>query len=122
MNDRHATVDTAKDFGVRLRTARKGLRLTQDELASKAGLSTITLSKLESGVNKPSFDVVVSLCNAMNIEPNYFLGWQNKSSAIASSERKLKLQNLMIAVEQLDDAWIEQIIAISKLAISAKSK
>lgn len=103
-------------FGERLKTARKHLSITQEELASKAGLSTITISKLESGVNKPSFDVIIALSHSMDIEPNYFFGWSNEISAKSSSARRIKLQSLILQAEYLDDIWLDQLIALSKLA------
>lgn len=103
-------------FGERLKTARKHLSITQEELASKAGLSTITISKLESGVNKPSFDVILALSHSMDIEPNYFFGWSNEISAKSSSARRIKLQSLILQAEHLDDIWLDQLISLSKLA------
>lgn len=103
-------------FGERLKTARKHLSITQEELASKAGLSTITISKLESGVNKPSFDVILALSHSMDIEPNYFFGWSNEISAKSNSVRRIKLQNLILQAEHLDDIWLDQLISLSKLA------
>lgn len=103
-------------FGERLKTARKHLSITQEELASKAGLSTITISKLESGVNKPSFDVILALSHSMDIEPNYFFGWSNEISVKSSSARRIKLQSLILQAEHLDDLWLDQLISLSKLA------
>lgn len=103
-------------FGERLKTARKHLSITQEELASKAGLSTITISKLESGVNKPSFDVILALSHSMDIEPNYFFGWSNEISAKSNSVRRIKLQSLILQAEYLDDIWLDQLISLSKLA------
>lgn len=103
-------------FGERLKTARKHLSITQEELASKAGLSTITISKLESGANKPSFDVILALSHSMDIEPNYFFGWSNEISVKSSSARRIKLQSLILQAEHLDDLWLDQLISLSKLA------
>ena len=103
-------------FGERLKTARKYLSITQEELASKAGLSTITISKLESGVNKPSFDAILALSHSMDIEPNYFFGWSNEISAKSNSVRRIKLQSLILQAEHLDDIWLDQLISLSKLA------
>ncbi|MCK4205967.1 helix-turn-helix transcriptional regulator [Brucella pituitosa] len=114
-NSRHPSIN-AVGFGERLKTARRQCGFTQDELASKAGLSTITLSKLESGVNKPSFDVIVALCNSLEIDPNYFFGWSMEVSHQISTERRMKIQSVILNLEKLDDAWINQIITICQLA------
>ncbi|MBQ0710771.1 helix-turn-helix transcriptional regulator [Ochrobactrum sp. AP1BH01-1] len=118
MTSTRSTTTTARSFGERLKTARKYFGLTQDELALKSGLSTITLSKLESGVNKPSYDAVLSLCNSLEIEPNYFFGWSDEMSEHTKSERRLKLRSLILHAEKLDDAWIDELISLSTLASS----
>ena len=45
-----------KQFGLRLQTARRRAGLTQDELATLAECSSVTMSKLETGVNLPTLD------------------------------------------------------------------
>lgn len=116
MSNSSSTPSATHGFGGRLKTARKQAGLTQEELASKASLSTITLSKLESGANKPSFDVIVALCQSMNIDPNFFFGWSTEISVQHNSERRMKLQSLILNAEKLDDAWLDELVSISRLA------
>jgi transcriptional regulator with XRE-family HTH domain len=51
---------------------RKMLRLTQENLADAAGLTTRTIEKIESGKHRPEEQTLRSLARALNIEVTYF--------------------------------------------------
>lgn len=50
-----------------LRTARIGPRMTQDELARKAGISVSFLSMIERGERAPHLDTLVKLAGALQV-------------------------------------------------------
>ena len=52
-----------------LRVLRQRLFLTQPELAKKAGISHITLSRLENNKQKPAFRTIRKLAKALGVEP-----------------------------------------------------
>jgi len=52
-----------------LRVLRQRLFLTQPELAEKAGISHITLCRLENKRQKPSFKTIRKLAKALGVEP-----------------------------------------------------
>ena len=52
-----------------LRVLRQRLFLTQPELAEKAGISHITLSRLENKRQKPAFRTIRKLAKALGVEP-----------------------------------------------------
>jgi len=54
---------------VKLRILRERLFLTQSELAEKAGISHITLNRLENKKQKPSFKTIRKLAKALGVEP-----------------------------------------------------
>lgn len=56
-----------KQMGETLAQIRLSRNITQDDLASIAGISTRTLSRLESG-EKTSLDTLVRLMQALNLE------------------------------------------------------
>jgi transcriptional regulator with XRE-family HTH domain len=56
-------------FGSFLKATRKGLGLSQPELASLAGVSTQLVSNLECGRTTPSVDTVCLLADALKISP-----------------------------------------------------
>jgi transcriptional regulator with XRE-family HTH domain len=58
-------VSRPEDFGVIVRERRLGLRLTQLDLASRAGVSRPTLARIEAGHPRPELDVVLKLATAL---------------------------------------------------------
>lgn len=58
---------TLTQVGPRLRAARRDRGLTLDELAGRAGMSTSTLSRLESGKRQPSLALLLPLTQQLGI-------------------------------------------------------
>ena len=56
----------------RLLLARRRRRLTGKALAERAGLSAITISRLENGENEPDEGSVIRLAQALNYPPTFF--------------------------------------------------
>lgn len=61
-------------LGQRIRTYRRALHMTQEELAEKAGLSASFLGHIERGSRVASLDTLVQLCHALHVTPNELLG------------------------------------------------
>ena len=53
----------------KLRTLRRQSFLTQCELAQKAGVSHITINRIETGKQNPSFRTIRKLAKALGIKP-----------------------------------------------------
>lgn len=47
--------------------------LKQNTFAEKIGLSNNYLSSIERGKEKPSLEVIVNICNALQVTPDYLL-------------------------------------------------
>lgn len=62
-----------KDFGIRVRAARRRLGMTQEELAEKAGISPSFLGHIERGTRIASLETLVLLCNALHVTPQALL-------------------------------------------------
>lgn len=56
-----------KALGQRLKNFRKAEGLNQDELAKRAGIGRVTLSRLERGKQEPRFQTLMDLASAMDI-------------------------------------------------------
>lgn len=56
-----------RHFGVRLREARVSLGMTQAELATRAGLTSVHLWRLEGGGAAPGIDLVERLARALGV-------------------------------------------------------
>ena len=65
--------DKQNKFGQELRRLRKGLKLTQDQLAELAGISAAYVSQLENGEKQPTDRVITKLCGALDIPENRLL-------------------------------------------------
>lgn len=61
------------EMGNRISTRRRHLKISQSQLAEKIDISNKHLSNIERGREKPSFDVLVSLCNELRVTPDYLL-------------------------------------------------
>jgi transcriptional regulator with XRE-family HTH domain len=60
------------NFAGRLKELREQNGLSQKQLADKAGIGQRTISHLEQGVNKPSWETVQALCQALAISCEAF--------------------------------------------------
>lgn len=60
-------------IGKRIATARKECGLTQDKLAEKADISNNYLSHIETSRSIPSLETLVSICDALDVTPDYLL-------------------------------------------------
>jgi transcriptional regulator with XRE-family HTH domain len=65
---RSADMDVLKAFGAALRRARDHRRLTQEELAHRAGVTVGYLSQLENGRRNPTLLIITALCGALEIK------------------------------------------------------
>lgn len=58
-----------RTFGDRVHLARRRLKLSQEELAKRTGMSRNYVSMIERGIADPGYTIVVSLCAYLEIEP-----------------------------------------------------
>lgn len=61
---------------IRVNRARK--RLTQKDLADRAGVAIATIGKLERGIQseeETQLRTVIKLANALEVTPNKLIGW-----------------------------------------------
>jgi DNA-binding XRE family transcriptional regulator len=60
-------------LGERLRRLRKAARLTQEELASAAGVECLTVGRIESGDDSPRYETIVTVADALGVDPTDLL-------------------------------------------------
>lgn len=65
-------------FGEKLRTLRKGMNLTQQQLAQRVGVQKSIISYYESGERYPSYDVLVKICRIFHVTTDYLLDIEKK--------------------------------------------
>lgn len=67
-------IDIAK-IGRRIMAMRLANGMTRAELAEKVEKSNQTLASIEYGHKGMSFQTLCSICDALEVTPNYILGW-----------------------------------------------
>lgn len=55
------------NLGVAIKSVRKQLGITQQELAEKSGISQTSLSQIENAVKRPSNKTIQSICGVLEI-------------------------------------------------------
>lgn len=81
------TPKSSASFPGRLRAARENRRLSQGDLARRAGLRPSAISHFETGTRKPSFDNLRRLADALEVTTDYLLGRVTDPQALAGADR-----------------------------------
>lgn len=105
-------VGTEDQFGERLIVAREARRLTQTELAQRAGLQPAAIGHFERNRRKPSFANVRALAKALNVSSDYLLGRSPDMEGATTAFR---------GEEQLSDADREHIQMMIDLMTKRRS-
>ena len=90
------------DFGYRLHKLRVKAQLTQEQLASKAGISRSSLYRYENSHNIPDGIIIKKLALALQTSADYLLGISNTSAII--------LRNLTDKQERLVYDFISEFV------------
>ena len=77
----------SESFPGRLRAARENRRLSQGDLAGRAGLRPSAISHFETGTRKPSFDNLRRLADALEVTTDYLLGRVSEAKELAGADR-----------------------------------
>ncbi len=114
MTPRERSLQAAQALPDRLKAARKQARLTQDQLVALAEMAPVTLSKLETGVNRPTFEVLVALCYALEVSPNSLVGWGTDDAPVSEADRRQLLSRLNLSAHRLPTEWLERLTEIAE--------
>lgn len=60
-------------LGKRIREARIKVKLTQEQLSEKAGITLYYLGEIERGVKSPSLKIFVSIAEALGVSTDFLL-------------------------------------------------
>jgi transcriptional regulator with XRE-family HTH domain len=88
-------------FGSALRAHRSRLRLTQEQLAERSGLSQKFIGEIERGVANPTIETVSQLASALAIDPGDLLGTPGAASEDHYRISKRDLQMVREAADSL---------------------
>ena len=86
-----------KTMGQRIMVRRKSLRMTQEELAEKLGVSTQMISNLELGKKAIRPDNLAKVCEVLELSADFVLTGNNTKSAVDAVAEKL----LQLTAEEL---------------------
>lgn len=116
MTPRERAIAAAAALPDRLKAARKLAGLTQDEVVTVAEFAPVTISKIETGNNLPTFDILVRLAYALDVSPNSLIGWGDAGQPGGPAERRALINQLALLAERLPEKWLEELVRIAKLA------
>jgi len=109
-------------LGERLIELRKGLHLSQEEVADKLNVTRQTISKWETDQSTPDFDKIMPICNLYGISPDELLTGEKKvmESNIDLNEikKEKKAKGIVISVFLYILAFLWLIISIPVLKIN----
>ena len=94
-----------KDMGQRIMVRRKSLRMTQEELAEKLGVSTQMISNLELGKKAIRPDNLAKVCSVLELSADFILTGTNTKTAVdAVAEKLVQLtaEELQMVNEMID--------------------
>ena len=86
-----------KDMGQRIMVRRKALRMTQEELAEKLGVSTQMISNLELGKKAIRPKNLARVCDVLSLSADFVLTGSNTKTAVDAVAEKL----IQLTVEEL---------------------
>ena len=78
-----------KDMGQRIMVRRKALRMTQEEMAEKLGVSTQMISNLELGKKAIRPENLVKVCDLLGLSADFVLTGANTETAVDAVAEKL---------------------------------
>jgi transcriptional regulator with XRE-family HTH domain len=81
--------DFLKDMGQRIMVRRKSLRMTQEELAEKLGVSTQMISNLELGKKAIRPENLAKVCDVLSLSADFVLTGSNTKTAVDAVAEKL---------------------------------
>ncbi len=62
-------LDLMRAFAIELRVQRNALKISQEELAHRAGVDRTFVARLELAQNQPTLSVLFKLCEGLGLKP-----------------------------------------------------
>ncbi len=97
--------DFLKAMGQRILLRRKALKITQEELAERIGVSTQMISNLELGKKAIRPENLAKICGALTISADFILNGANTKTTVDKTAEKLlqlSAKELKIVNDMLD--------------------
>jgi len=107
--------DIKKVIGARIRSLRKTLGLTQEELAERASLANETISRVERGIQGATLDNYLALAEALdvNLKELFDIGDKNLEKIISQK----RIREIVSILQDRKKADIELVFQIVKMVL-----
>ena len=96
-------------LGKRIKKERKAQKMTQEDLASRAGISLSFLGHIERGTRKASLDTLVNIANALMVSTDMLLQESLSYSMLREEAESIKrvqvLRELNKILQENSDKW-----------------
>lgn len=103
-------------FGERIKLARKAKAMSQRDLAEKAGISAMSISKYERGENNPSSEILMRIAKALNEKVEYFFRPKPQADSLVLYRKHAALgKKELISIQARIQEWLERYIEIESL-------
>jgi len=96
-------------FGRRIQEIRKQRKLSQEQVAEKAGISSNYLSRIECGKENPTFDMLVKLSEALTADMREMFDFGH---TVSKKELKEAIQKFS---QKADEDTLRTIVKIIKI-------
>jgi CheY-like chemotaxis protein len=102
-----ATIDLKILLGVAIKTKRTSMRISQEELAYRAGLHRTYVSDLERGARNPSMDTIEKLARALQLSVSTLFEQANNDTGVKQTVEILLVQDNPRDVELTKQAFTQ---------------
>ena len=91
----------ARDFGLRLKETRESRRVSQDDLATLAGVHEMQISRYERGLGLPAAETLLALAGALKVSTDYLL----TGKTAGAGTRELPVEDVLL-LEKFQEAQL----------------
>ena len=111
-------------IGERIRSRRLELRMTQDELAKKAGYKNrSSINKIENDGRNLSQGKIKAIADALDTTPSYIMGWKEKVKQLEPPiSNKIETQCIARILEAMHDMEESDLDKIEDFVMYLKNK
>lgn len=102
-----------KETGKYIRQYRKIAGLTQEELAQKVGVSTMSIRRYESGERVATRELIEAIAGALGVDPYSLYSFDQVSDALV--ERINARDRVDVALGKLNDAGMEKVADVVEI-------
>jgi len=111
------TDESLKEVAGRIARNRKAARLSQRELARRAGLSMDAVHRIESGSRNPSLKTLLELAAALGTSPIELLG-----GPVSGKRFRPRVERLAVFLEGQSDEVVEAVDKCMRLMVNLARK